>query len=165
MADEQVNNGADAAAATEDNSPVFRMQKMYIKDFSFENPNAPGVFQAPNQEPNVEVNLKLNNKKLDENHYEISLQITAKIVDKGNDNKTMFIMEIEHAAAFLMRNIPEEHQEMVLGVDCPTLLFPFTRQIVSQISVDGGFIPFLMEPINFMALYQNSKQEAPVTQN
>ncbi len=154
MAEEQENNGPD------DNSPVFRMQKMYIKDFSFENPNAPAVFQAQNQEPKVEVNLKLNNTKLDDDHYEIALQITAKIVDKNNDDKTMFIMEIEHAAAFLMKNIPAEHQEMVLGVDCPTLLFPFTRQIVSQISVDGGFIPFLMEPINFMALYQNSKNTA-----
>ncbi len=160
MAEEQASNGA-----AEDTNPVFRMQKMYIKDFSFENPNAPSVFQAPNQEPKVEVNLKLNNKKLDDNHYEVALQITAKILDGGNDDKTMFIMEIEHAAAFMMKNIPEEHQEMVLGVDCPTLLFPFTRQIVSQISVDGGFIPFLMEPINFMALYQNSKQEAAAKQN
>lgn len=153
MAEEQANNGPD------ENSPVFRMQKMYIKDFSFENPNAPAVFQAPNQEPKVEVNLKLNNTKLDDDHYEVGLQITAKIVDKNSNDKTMFIMEIEHAAAFLMKNIPAEHQEMVLGVDCPTLLFPFTRQIVSQMSVDGGFIPFLMEPINFMALYQNSKNE------
>ena len=160
MAEEQENKGA-----AEGDSPVFRMQKMYIKDFSFENPNAPGVFQTPNQEPKVEVNLKLNNKKLDDNHYEVGLQITAKIIDKGNNDKTMFIMEIEHAAAFLMKNIPEEHQEMVLGVDCPTLLFPFTRQIVSQMSVDGGFIPFLMEPINFMALYQNSKQDAAQKQN
>ncbi len=159
MTDEKKDNGAG------DDSPVFRMQKMYIKDFSFENPNAPAVFQTPNQEPKVEVNLKLNNRKLDDDHWEIGLQITAKIVDKNNNDKTMFIMEIEHAGAFLMKNIPEEHQEMVLGVDCPTLLFPFTRQIVSQMSVDGGFIPFLMEPINFMALYQNSKQEAAQKQN
>jgi len=145
--------------SVEENAPIFRMQKMYIKDFSFENPNAPGVFQTPNQEPKVEVNLKLNNIKLDDDHFEVSLQITAKIVDKGNNDKTMFILEIEHAAAFLMQNIPEEHHAMVLGVDCPTLLFPFTRQIVSQMSVDGGFIPFLMEPINFMALYQNSRNE------
>ena len=159
MAEEQGNTGA-----AEEN-PIFRMQKMYIKDFSFENPNAPEVFQAQNQEPKVEVSLKLNNKKLDNDHWEVALQITSKIVDKNNNDKTMFIMEIEHAAAFLMKNIPEEHQEMVLGVDCPTLLFPFTRQIVSQMSVDGGFIPFMMEPINFMALYQNSKQEAAQKQN
>ncbi len=159
MAEEQ---SSDSAA---EENPVFRMQKMYIKDFSFENPNAPEVFQSPNQEPKVEVSLKLNNKKLDNDHWEVALQITSKIVDKNNNDKTLFIMEIEHAAAFLMKNIPDEHQEMVLGVDCPTLLFPFTRQIVSQMSVDGGFIPFMMEPINFMALYQNAKQEAAQKQN
>jgi preprotein translocase subunit SecB len=159
MAEEQGNNGADG------DNPIFRMQKMYIKDFSFENPNAPEVYQSQNQEPKVEVNLKLNNKKLDDDHWEVSLQITSKIVDKGNNDKTMFIMEIEHAAAYLLKNIPAEHLEMVLGVDCPTLLFPFTRQIVSQISVDGGFIPFLMEPINFMALYQNSKKKEAEKQN
>ena len=159
MAEEQ---STDSAA---EESPIFRMQKMYIKDFSFENPNAPEVFQAPNQEPKVEVGLKLNNKKLDNDHWEVALEITAKIVDKNNNDKSMFIMEIEHAAAFLMKNIPDEHQEMVLGVDCPTLLFPFTRQIVSQMSVDGGFIPFMMEPINFMALYQNSKEEAAQQKN
>ncbi len=149
---EKNNNGADE-------NPVFRMQKMYIKDFSFENPNAPDVFMAQNSEPNVDVNLKLNNKKLDDNHWEIALEITAKVSDKKDNDKTMFILEIEHAAAFLLKNIPEEHLQMVLGVDCPTLLFPFTRQIVSQISVDGGFIPFLMEPINFMALFQNAQKE------
>ncbi len=153
MAEDQGKKGAAA------DNPVFRMQKMYIKDLSFENPNAPEVFQAHNQDPKVEVNLKLNNRKLDDDHWEVSLQINAKILDRGNSDKTMFIMEIDHAAAFMMKNIPAEHQEMVLGVDCPTLLFPFTRQIVNQVSVDGGFIPFLMEPINFMALFQNSKKE------
>jgi preprotein translocase subunit SecB len=72
----------------------------------------------------------------------------------------MFVLEIEHAAVFLIRNIPEEHHEMVLKVDCPTLLFPFTRQIVSQVSIDGGFTPFLMEPINFMALFQSAKKKS-----
>ncbi len=157
MAEEQGNNGGGE-------SPVFRMQKMYIKDLSFENPNAPEVYRLQNSEPNVDVNLKLNHKKLDHDNYEVSLQITAKIIDKGNADKIMFIMEIEHAAAYLLKNIPEEHLEMVLSVDCPTLLFPFTRQIASQISVDGGFIPFLMEPINFMGLYQNSKKQKDAAQ-
>ncbi len=157
MTEEQEKSGAV-------DSPVFRMQKMYIKDFSFENPNAPEVYRLQNSEPKVDVNLKLHHKKLGDDHFEVSLQITAKIVDKGNGDKTMFIMEIDHAAVYLLKNIPEEHLEMVLSVDCPTLLFPFTRQIVSQMSVDGGFIPFLMEPINFMGLYQNSKQQKAAQQ-
>ena len=139
--------------------PEFRMQKMYIKDLSFENPYAPEVFITPQKsEPKVELNLTLNNKNIDSDHWEISLHITAKVVSQDED-KAMFILEVEHAAIFLLKNIPAEHLEMVLKVDCPTLLFPFTRQIVSQISIDGGFSPFLMEPINFMGLFQNSKKQ------
>lgn len=146
-------------------SPEFRMQKMYIKDLSFENPNAPEIFLlSQKSEPKVEVNLQLNNKKVSEDHWEVSLGITAKIIAKGEESeKVMFIMEIEHAAVYLLKNIPEEHMDMVLAVDCPTLLFPFTRQVVSQVSVDGGFIPFLMEPINFMGIYQNAKKQKEST--
>ncbi len=138
----------------------FRMQKMFIKDFSFENPNAPQVFITPQKtEPNVELNLQLNNKKLDDHHWEVILEISAKVTSKEDEPKVMFILEIEHGAVFMLKNIPEEHLAMVLGVDCPTLLFPFTRQLVSQMSVDGGFMPFQMEPINFMALFQNARKE------
>ena len=145
--------------------PIFRMQKMYTKDLSFENPNAPGVYLIQQkQEPAVEVNLQLNNKKIDDDHWEVLLQITAKIATK-DDDKVMFILEIEHAGVFLLKNIPEEHIQMILGVDCPTLLFPFTRQIVSQVSTDGGFAPFLMEPVNFMALYQNAQKKKEEVQN
>ena len=140
--------------------PEFRMQKMYIKDLSFENPNAPEIFILPQKsEPKVEVNLQLHNKKVSDDHWEVSLGITAKIIAKGESEKVMFILEIEHAAVYLLKNIPAEHMDMVLAVDCPTLLFPFTRQIVSQVSVDGGFVPFLMEPINFMGIYQNAKKQ------
>ena len=139
--------------------PEFRMQKMYIKDLSFENPNAPEVFtDRQKMDPAVEVNLQLNNKQIDDDHWEVALQITAKVSTK-EDTKVLFILEIEHAAVFMLRNIPQEHMPMLLGVDCPTLLFPFTRQVVSQVSIDGGFVPFLMEPVNFMALFQNAQKK------
>ena len=155
---------AEKKEETKEN-PVFRMQKMYTKDLSFENPNAPAVYITPQKlEPAVEVNLKLNNKKMDEDHWEVAVQITAKISTK-DDNKVMFILEIEHAGVFLLKNIPEEHIQMILAVDCPTLLFPFTRQIVSQVSTDGGFAPFLMEPVNFMALFQNAKKKKEEAEN
>jgi preprotein translocase subunit SecB len=148
------NTGNDNAE-----KPQFRMQKMYIKDLSFENPNAPQVFtDRQKTDPAVEVNLQLNNKQLDDDHWEIALQITAKVSSK-EDSKVLFILEVEHAAVFMLKNIPNEHMPMLLGVDCPTLLFPFTRQIVSQVSIDGGFVPFLMEPVNFMALFQNAKKK------
>lgn len=141
------------------------MQKMYIKDLSFENPNAPEIFTVQQKmEPAVDVNLKLNNRQLDEEHWEVSLLITAKVSGK-DENKVLFILELEHAAVFMLRNIPAEHIQMLLGVDCPTLLFPFTRQIVSQVSTDGGYIPFLMEPVNFMALYQNAQKRKEEAKN
>lgn len=156
---------AEQPESTNAEKPEFRMQKMYIKDLSFENPNAPQVFITPHKnDPAVDVNLQLNNKKIDDDHWEISLQITAKITSK-EDEKVMFILEVEHASVFLLKNIPEEHMPMLLAVDCPTLLFPFTRQIVSQVSIDGGFVPFLMEPVNFMALYQNSKKKKEEANN
>ena len=139
--------------------PVFRMQKMYIKDLSFESPHAPKVFLAQKQDPKVDFDLKLKNELITEGNYEVSLSITAKVLDKANEDAVMFIIEIEHAAVFLLRNIPEEHMSRVLAVDCPLMLFPFTRQIVSQLSQDGGFIPFLMEPINFVALYDNLQKQ------
>ena len=154
-------NTNDGSAAR----PEFRMQKMYIKDLSFENPNAPQIFTAQQKmDPAVEVNLQINHTQVDNDHWEVVLQITAKVSTK-DENKVLFILEIEHAAVFMLRNIPEEHIQMLLGVDCPTLLFPFTRQIVSQVSVDGGYIPFLMEPVNFMALYQNALKKKEAKQN
>lgn len=145
--------------AEQENMPVFRMQKMYIKDLSFENPNAPGVFLKRNQEPNVDFKLKLNNQKMDDDHWEVSISITAKVMDKNDNDTVMFIVEIEHACVFLMKNIPTEHVARVLAVDCPLMLFPFTRQVVSTVSVEGGFMPFLMEPINFVALYDNAQRQ------
>jgi preprotein translocase subunit SecB len=140
------------------NAPAFRLEKLYLKDFSFESPNAPEVFFLQNQEPKVEMNMKLTNKKIDDIHYEVCLEVAATITDTNSD-KTLLIVEVEHAGGFLLENIPEEHIEQVLHVDCPIILFPYTRQIISQASVDGGFMPFLMEPINFPALYQAKKQK------
>ncbi|GAB4340631.1 MAG: protein-export chaperone SecB [Desulfobulbaceae bacterium] len=141
------------------NGPVFRMQKMYLKDFSFESPNAPEIFLDRNQEPKVDLNLQLNSRKVDEDHWEVSLNITAKMTDKNADDKILFIVELEHAGVFTLKNIPEEHIQRVLAIDCPLMLFPFTRQIISQASVDGGFMPFLMEPINFIALYESAQRQ------
>ena len=141
------------------NAPVFRMQKMYIKDLSFESPNAPDIFLVPDQERKVDFNLELKNRKVDDDHWEVALAITAKMLDRNADDKVIFIIELEHAGVFTLKNIPTEHVERVLAIDCPLMLFPFTRQVVSQVSVDGGFMPFLMEPINFIALYESAKQQ------
>jgi preprotein translocase subunit SecB len=140
-------------------TPVLRMQKMYIKDVSFENPNAPEIFRdTQKSEPKVELNLQLNHKKISDDHWEVAIEINAKVVTKEDEPRILFILEIEHAGVFFLKHVPEQHMALVLNVECPMLLFPFTRQVVSQVSLDGGFMPFLMEPINFMALFQNAQK-------
>ena len=149
-------NSETPQAGTEE-MPVFRLQKMFIKDLSFESPNAPAVFLENSQSPKVDINLHVKNNKIDDDNWEVSLSITASFT--GPEEKTIFIIEIEHAGIFLLKNIPSEHLAAVLAVDCPTMLFPFTRQIMSQLAVDGGFMPFLMDPVNFMGLFQNAQKQ------
>jgi len=88
---------------TQQEAPVFRMQKMYVKDLSFESPGAPQVFLAKNQEPRVDFDLKISNTKVDDEHYEVSLSVTARIVDKSADENVMFVVEIDHAARSIVR--------------------------------------------------------------
>ena len=148
---------------TGENAPAFRMQKMYLKDLSFENPNAPAVYKEQNLNPNIEVKLEVRKKQLDETNWEISLAINAAL--KTTEGKTVFIIELEHAGLFLLKNIPAEYLEGVVAVECPTLLFPFTRQIMSQTAVDGGFMPFLMDPVNFAGLFQNAQAQKAGKEN
>ena len=141
-------------------APIFRLQKMYVKDLSFENPNAPKVFTVKQSEPKVEVNLGLKSAPIEgDGLYEVTISITAKVT-QGEEANTLFLIEIEHCAVFTIKNIPEQHIPVVLAVDCPTMMFPYTRQIISQLTVDGGFVPFLMEPVNFLALYQSQQRQA-----
>ena len=159
------DQNTDQQPGANSEQPVFRLQKLYIKDLSFENPNAPEVFSTKHGEPKVAVNLGIKHKKLPgDSLYEVSLNITANITH-GDEEKALFVVEVEHCGIFIIKNIPEEHVPAVLAVDCPTMIFPYTRQIVSQVSVDGGFIPFLMEPVNFLALFQNQQQQQAQQQN
>ncbi len=153
MAKENQNNDRQG----QQESPIFRLQKLYLKDLSFENPNAPRIF-TEKQEPAVDINLEVRNRALENDYWEVTISVTS-TVKNGKEGNNLFIIEIEHAGIFILKNIPEENIPRVLYVDCPTLMFPFTRQIMSQASVDGGFMPFLMEPVNFMALYQQQHQK------
>lgn len=148
-----------AAKETESNTPVFRLQRLYVKDISFENPNSPEIFEHSGKAPKVEMDLTLAHRRVIEDHWEVSMKVSAQTRDHDSE-KILFEVEVEHAAVFYMRNIPEEHIPVILAVDCPTMILPYTRQIVSQLTVDGGFMPFLLEPVNFRALYEKQRHQA-----
>jgi len=140
-------------------TPVFSLQKIYVKDTSFENPNAPGIYTVPDNQPKFQVNLGVEHRQLDTEHWEVSLKISV-ISHASNNEQVIFEIEVEHAAVFYLKNIDEEHLPVLLAVDCPTIIFPYTRQIISQLTTDGGFMPLLLEPVNFRAVFENSRAPA-----
>ncbi|MBL1352126.1 MAG: protein-export chaperone SecB [Zetaproteobacteria bacterium] len=142
----------------EPETPVLSLQRIYLKDVSFENPNAPEVFTEGNGQPRVEMNLALNSRPLNDEQWEVALKVNVVTRDETSE-QVMFEIEVEQAGIFFIKNIPEEHMTQVLAVNCPSIVFPYTRQIMSQLTVDGGFMPFLMEPVNFQALLDQSLQE------
>ena len=140
------------------NQPIFSVQRIYTKHISFENPNAPEVFLVEDNDPKIELNLSVENKQIGDENWEVTLKVSV-VAKTSTDDTVMFHVEVEQAAIFLIRNIPDEHLHAVLGVDCPTILFPYTRQLVSTLTSDGGFMPLLIDPFNFAAAYQNSLQQ------
>ncbi len=143
-------------AAQQDAQPGFSIEKLYVKDASLEIPNAPQIFTDRTQ---PQVNIELGNaaQKLDEGIFEsaIKVTVTAKIGDK-----VAFLVEVTQAGIFAIRNIPEENIEMILGVTCPNILFPYAREVVSDLVTRAGFAPVLLNPINFEALFAQQKLQA-----
>ena len=139
------SNGADQGA----NQPQFTIQKVYVKDVSFEAPNAPQVFNEPGQ---PELNLNLNQKvgRLADDVFEVALGVT--LTCKVGD-KVIYLAEIEQAGIFGLAGFDERSLDMMLGTYCPNVLFPYVRQSISYLISNGGFPPFYMQPINFEALY------------
>ena len=122
----------------------------YIKDFSFETPNAPEIFMSNIDKPDIELSIDLDAKKISSNNlYEITLKIKA----NAENDKTIFICEIAYAGIFLLENIQDEILEQLLLVYCPNLLFPFVRRIIANTTADSGLPPLMIDPIDFQALY------------
>ncbi|MEK6733978.1 MAG: protein-export chaperone SecB [Pseudomonadota bacterium] len=143
-------------AAQETKTPSVAINGQYIKDLSFENPNAPMSLTPPKSAPNIEVNLNLEAKAIQTNVYEITLQITTKAKTAETN---MFVVELSYAGLFTLTNIPEDQKEMVLLIHCPTILFPFARRVLSDATRDGGFQPLMLDPIDFAALYNQRKND------
>jgi preprotein translocase subunit SecB len=136
----------------------------YVRDLSFENPNAPASLQTmAGAKPAIDVNVNVGARKVNDEVFEVELKISAKATNKdeaGND-QVAFVVELAYGALFGIRNVPEEQLRPFLLISAPNLMFPFARRIVADASRDGGFPPLLLEPINFEALYRAQlEQEA-----
>ena len=135
--------------------PLFNIEKIYVKDLSLEVPNAPQVFMS-GEAPQLEVQLASSVKAVDESLYEVTLTVT--VTAKAGD-KTVFLVEAAQAGLFRIRNVPQGDLDPILGMVCPNVLFPYARETVSDTVNRAGFPPVLLAPVNFEALYQQHVAE------
>lgn len=146
MADQNENN-----AAAEQNAVQLAIHGQYIKDLSFEVPNSPSIYAKMMQEqPDVNVNVDVDAKKLTENQYECVLRIRA---DCKVQDDVAFICELAYGGIFEI-NVPQEHLEPMLLIECPRMLFPFARHIVANTTRDGSFPPMMLNPVDFASMYR-----------
>jgi len=146
--------------AAQNNAPVFSIEKVYVKDLSLEIPNAPQVF-LEREAPQVDIQLHHNSSNVEDGVYQTTLTVTvtAKVKDK-----TLFLVEAAQAGIFVVRNLPAQDLEAVLGIACPNILFPYVREVISDVVTRAGFPPVLLAPVNFEAIYQAQRDPQPAQQ-
>lgn len=145
-------------AAQANTQPVFNIEKLYVKDLSLEVPNAPAIF-LERENPQIDLQLHTSAERVEEGVYgvTVTVTVTAKLPTK---DKVLFLIEAKQAGIFQIRNIPAEEMETVLAVVCPNILYPYLREVVSDVAVRAGFAPVVLNPINFEAIYLQQKQQA-----
>lgn len=132
--------------------PDFRLNGLYVKDISFENPRAPEIFINPAKNPpKMGVSIDVAIKKIKDTSYEVVLRSTTKAVE---EEKTIFLVEVVYAGIFTINpQLPEEAHARILFIDCASVIFPYSRRIISDLTQEGGFPPVYLEPLNFEAIY------------
>lgn len=147
----------EAASAAQAAAPVFNIEKLYVKDLSLEIPGAPGIF-LERENPQIDLQLQTQAATVEEGVFEVTVTVTvtAKLPEK---DKVMFLIEAKQAGIFQVRNLPVAEMESVLAVMCPNILYPYLREVVSNLAVRGGFAPVVLNPINFEQIYMQQKQQ------
>ena len=131
--------------------------KIYVKDFSFESPISPGVFKSEKWSPQTNLNLRSEHTQIDPGVHEVVLTIT---VDAKEDDKTVFLVELQQAGLFELTGYDDSERSAITGSYCPSILFPYAREAIASIIQKGGFPEFVLQPINFDALYMQSQKQA-----
>lgn len=130
-------------------APHFEIQRIYVKDISFEAPNTPHTF-IEDWKPEVALNLESKSNRIQDNQHEVILSITATVT---TSKKTAFLIEVHQAGLFAISGFPNDQLHQMLGSFCPNILFPYAREVVSDLVVRGGFPQLILAPVNFDALY------------
>ncbi len=151
------NGGPAAPQPEQQTNPQLNVLGQYIKDFSFENPNAPRSLAPSQTQPAINIAINVGLQQLGQSEYEVSLKLEGKAENSGS---VMFAFELTFAGIFRLQNVPQEHLQPILLIECPRLLFPFAREMVATAVRNGGFAPLLLDPVDFVALYQQRMAQA-----
>jgi preprotein translocase subunit SecB len=143
--------------ATSNPQPSFNIQKLYVKDLSLEIPHAPGIF-LEREIPQIDLQLHSQATPIEAGVFEVTITVTV-TANLAEKDKVMFLIEAKQAGIFQVQNLPQDEMEPVLGVVCPNILYPYLREVVSDVSVRAGFAPVHLNPINFETLYREQKQQ------
>jgi preprotein translocase subunit SecB len=148
-----VTNGGpgEPAPQPQQTQPQLNVLGQYVKDFSFENPNAPRSLGQNQTQPAISVGINIALNQLAATDFEVGLKIEGKAEAAGT---VLFAFELVYAGIFRIQNVPQEHLQPLLMIECPRLLFPFAREMISTAVRNGGFAPLLLDPIDFVSLYQ-----------
>jgi preprotein translocase subunit SecB len=149
------NGGPEGAAAVEA-QPQLNVLAQYVKDLSFENPNAPGSLMQQQQQPAINIQINVNAAPMSDTDIEVVLKIEGKADLAG---KVLFAFDLAYAGVFRIQNVPEDSVHPVVMIECPRLLFPFAREIIANAVRNGGFPPLMLDPVDFVGLYRQKMNE------
>lgn len=156
MAEMERSHGTEAQKSQEAQGPYLSILTQYIKDLSFESPNAPAALRARDKAPAINININVHASSMGDNLYDVVLTVDAKAME---EKEILFQSELTYGGVFKVENFPEEHLTPVIFIECPRLLFPFARQIIADVTRNGGFPPLMIDPIDFATLYHSRMAE------
>jgi preprotein translocase subunit SecB len=156
MTDIDAGNGATASAPLEGltEGPGIRILAQFIRDLSFENPRVPETLRGGAAQPQIDLGIEMNARAREDGYYEVDLKLSAKA---QRDDGPVFVVELLYGGVFQIAGVEAEDMEPVLLIECPRYLFPFARRIIADVTSDGGYPPFLLDPIDFAGVYQARK--------
>ena len=150
------NGGPPAGADANQAAPQLNVLAQYVKDLSFENPNAPRSLQQQQGAPKINIQINVNAKPLAENDLEVELKIEGRA---EAPNTFLFSFDLLYAGVFKIQNVPQDNIHAIVMIECPRLLFPFAREIIANAVRNGGFPPLMIDPVDFVSLYRQRMAE------
>ena len=156
MAEENKSNGQAGAQQQSQSNKTINIQRIYVKDFSFESPQSPDVFTWQDFGPQFNLNLATRTKQINDDLWEVILEVT---VEATQNEKAVFLAELQQAGLFVVQGFTEDEVGAVLGGFCPAQLYPYAREVITGMVVNGGFPAPQLQPVNFDQLYMRQRQE------